>query len=196
MPDRAQPWDRTVDLPPQDPWAHPPAPSAAPTSGAPAPGPQQPFSRGVAHVKPAMPKTESFTAEHQPVGTGWPDAEPPQVRRPVGWHLRQLRKGGEWSFAAAVFAFVGWGIWAISGGGNLLSPLVVFVLILAVAAGIFALARLLGRLLIERRLGRPRRTARGAHLVAAVFLVGVGLAYLRQTGWVMDAYGWVKDLFV
>lgn len=190
MPDQAHPWDRTADLPPQDPWAHP---QAAPTSGAPLTG--QPFSRGVAHVKPAVPKTESFTAEHQPTGTGWPGQEAPQVRHPVSWHLRQLRKGGEWSFAAGMFAFVGWGIWALSSSGDLLSPLLVFVLILAVAAGIFALGRLLGRIVLEGRLGRTRRTARGAHLVTAIFLVGVGFAYLRQTEWVVTAYTWVVNLF-
>jgi hypothetical protein len=198
MPDQTQPWDRTVDLPPQDPWAapqpvtpHPAAPqSVAPQSVAP-----PPFSRGVAHVKPAMPKTESFTAEHQPTGTGWPGADEPQVRHPLSWHVRQLRKGGESSFAAGMFAFIGWGIWALSGGGHdLLSPLLIFVLILAVAAGIFALARLLGRLVLEGRLGRIRRTARGAHLVTAVFLVGVGFAYLRQTAWVVEAWGWVTGL--
>lgn len=188
MPDQMHPGDRTVDLPPQDPWA------AEPTAHHPPP-PPSPFTRGVAHVKPAVPKTESFTAEHHPTGTGWPGAEAPHVRRPLGWHVRELRKGGEWSFAAAVFAFVGWGIWAISGGAqNLLSPALVFVLILAVAAGIFALARLVGRLVLERRLGRPRRSARGAHLVAALFLTGVGFAYLRQIGWVMDAYNWVRGL--
>jgi len=110
----------------------------------------------------------------------------------MSWHLRQWRKGGELSFAAGMFAFVGWGIWAISGGGDdLLSPALVFVLILAVAAGLFALTRLLGGLALERRLGRTRRSARGSHLVTAVFLVGVGFAYLRQTGWVVDAYQWV-----
>jgi hypothetical protein len=188
MPDQAHPWDRTVDLPPQDPWASPPVPAQPPVPS--------PFSRGVAHVKPTtMPRTESFTAEHQPTGVGWPGADAPQVRHSLRWHVRQLRKGGEWSFAAAMFAFVGWGIWAVAGGGDLLSPLFVFVLILAVAAGIFGLARVLGRLLLERRLGRTRRTARGAHLVAAVFLTGVGFAYLRQTEWVVTAWNWVYGLF-
>jgi hypothetical protein len=38
-----------------------------------------------------------------------------------------------------------------------------------------------------------RRSARGAHLVAALFLVGVGVAHLRQTEWVMTAYHWVAN---
>ncbi len=222
MPDQTHPWDRTVDLPPQDPWAQPtspqlgsPPPSSAPPSSAPPSSPQSgrpqpgapqhspphaqppgaPFSRGVAHVKPALPKTESFTAEHHRTGTGWPGEPAPPARQPMAHQLQQLRRGGEWSFAAAVFAFVGWGIWAVSGDGDLLSPLVMFVLVLAVAAGIFALARLLGRVVLERQLGRTRRTARGAHLVAALFLTGVGITYLQQTEWVVDAWNWVADLF-
>jgi hypothetical protein len=200
MPEQPHPWDRTVDLPPQDPWAQPTSPQlAAPHAARPQPpappAPAPPFSRGVAHVKPALPKTESFTAEHHRTGTGWPGEQAPPARQPMGRQLQQLRRGGEWSFAAAVFAFVGWGIWAVSGDGDLLSPLVMFMLILAVAAGIFALARLLGRVVLERQLGRTRRTARGAHLVAALFLTGVGITYLQQTEWVVDAWNWVADLF-
>ncbi|MBM0237706.1 hypothetical protein JNW88_12000, partial [Micromonospora sp. ATA32] len=60
-----------------------------------------------------------------------------------------------------------------------------------VAVGLFALSRLLGRVIWERQLGRVRRSARGAHLVTAAFLVGVGLAYLQQTEWVVTAWNWV-----
>ena len=184
MADQTQPWaERTVEVPPQDPWAQPSKPA---------------FQRGVAHVapKPAGPRTEPFpVAPHEPTGTGWPGADGPEPRQPVGWHVRQLRRGGEWSVAGGLFAFVCWGLWAISSGGDLTTPVLVFVLTLLVAGGLFALARLLGRVVLERQLGRVRRTARGAHLVAGLFLVGVGLAYLRQTEWVMDAWGWVKGLF-
>ena len=202
--------DRTLEVPPQDPWAQPPtasgpapapspatspAPSRAP-SPAPEPAQPNPFHRGVAHVKPAMPRTESFTAAHEPTGTGWPDADVPQERRPVAAQLRQLRLGGEWSTAAVLFAFVCWGIWTIStDGDSLMTPVLVFALSLMVALGLFALSRLLGRIVLERQFGRVRRTARGAHLVASVFLVGVGLAFLRQTDWVMSAWNWVAGTF-
>ena len=53
----------------------------------------------------------------------------------------------------------------------------------------------IGRLVLERQFGRVRRTARGSHIVAAVFLVGVGVAHLRQTEWVMTAFNWIVDLF-
>jgi hypothetical protein len=113
----------------------------------------------------------------------------------MSWHVRELRRGGEWSSAALLFAFVCWGIWAISTDGDLATPIVVFILSLFVAAGLFALSRVIGRVVLEKQFHRVRRTARGSHIVAAVFLVGVGLAHLRQTEWVMDAYHWVVGIF-
>ncbi len=188
MAEQPQPWrDRTTELAPQDPWADP-SPAAAP----PAPNP---FSQGRASVGRSTPKTEAFTTAHESTGTGWPEEAEQQQRQPIGWHVQQLRRGSEWSNAAVLFAFVCWGIWAISSDGDLTTPLLVFVLSLLVAVGLFALARVLGRLVLEKQLGRVRRTARGAHLVAAVFMVGVGFAHLRQTQWVMDAWNWVAGLF-
>ncbi|GAA0374854.1 MULTISPECIES: hypothetical protein [Micromonospora] len=178
MADQTQPWaERTVEVPPPQP-------------GAGIPPQRDPYRRGVASVGASAARTEPFTAVDQvPTGTGWPGE--PAPRRPLSWHMAQLRKGGEWSAAGALFAFVCWGIWAISGGGDLAGPFLVFVLSLLVAAGLFALTRLLGRLVLERQLGRVRRSARGAHLVTALFLTGLGIAYLQQTQWVMDAWNWL-----
>jgi hypothetical protein len=201
MPEQPQWSERTLDMPPQDPWADPPTanvpprpasgPPAQPAPPAPAPSP---FSSGRAAVNP-RPRTQQFAAEHEPTGTGWPGAEAPEERRPLGWHMRQLRRGGEWSFAGLLFAFVCWGIWAISSDGELTTPVVVFIVSLLVAAGLFALSRLVGRLVLERQFHRVRRTARGSHIVAGIFLVGVGIAHLRQTEWVMTAFNWTVDLF-
>jgi len=247
MPEQPQWAERTLDMPPQDPWADPPttdmpprasrpggAPPYDPTrvagpaqpghgpdptrvagsgrgpdatrvagaadpawtgqpSGPPAP-PPSPFSSGRASVTP-RPQPQHFTAEHEPTGTGWPGAEAPAQRRPLGWHIDQLRRGGEWSFAGLLFAFVCWGIWAISSDGDLTAPIIVFLVSLLVAVGVFALSRLLGRLVLERQLGRHRTTAKGSHIVAGLFLAGVGIAHLRQTEWVMTAFNWVADLF-
>jgi hypothetical protein len=208
MPEQPQWSERTLDMPPQDPWAEEPtsrtAPAQEPTSKIPAsPGPEpkpvspapdsSPFSQGRARVTQ---RTEQFRAEHEPTGTGWPDGhaeERPQ--RSLGWHIRRLRRGGEWSSAAVLFAFVCWGIWALSESSDLVGPLIIFVVTLVVAAGVFALARLVGRLVLEQRMGRPRHTARGAHMVAGLFLTGVGFAFLRQTGWVMSAVEWVTGSF-
>jgi hypothetical protein len=197
MPEQPQWSERTLDMPPQDPWAEPPTARVPPPPTAAAPAPAndgQPFSRGRAPVNP-HPRTQQFAAGHEPTGTGWPGASAPDQRRPVGWHVRELKRGGEWSFAALLFAFICWGIWAISADGDLTTPIVVFVLSLIVAGGLFALSRVVGRVVLEKQFHRVRRTARGSHLVAAVFLVGVGVAHLRQTEWVMNGYNWVVNLF-
>jgi hypothetical protein len=143
-------------------------------------------STGRAQVNP-QPHTAQFTAGHEPTGTGWPGADPPAPRHT----LRDLRRGGEWSTAALLFAFVCWGVWAISNGGDLTTPVIVFVLSVVVAGGLFALARLVGRIVLEKQFHRVRRSARGAHLVSSVFLIGVGVAHLQQTAWVMTAFHWV-----
>ncbi|NES29019.1 hypothetical protein GCE86_19310 [Micromonospora terminaliae] len=176
MADQTQPWaERTVEVPPQ------PGVGVVPPQ-------RDAYRRGVAPVgQPRTPRTEQFPSVDPGDWTG--ESTPP--RRPVGWHVAQLRRGGEWSAAGALFAFVCWGIWAISGRGDLAAPLLTFVLSLLTAVGLFALARLVGRLVLERQLGRVRRSARGAHLVTALFLVGVGVAYLQQTEWVVSAWNWV-----
>lgn len=155
----------------------------------------QPFQRGVAQVNPRRPTQVPPEAAHEPTGTGWPAPAMEPQWLPPGYHARQLRIGGGWSVFGGLFAFVCWGIWAISTRGDLFGPVLTFVLTLCVAAGLFALTRLVGRVVLERQLGRIRRSARGAHLVTAVFLLGVGVAYLRQTEWVMDAWTWIRDLF-
>ncbi|GAA2516101.1 DNA-directed RNA polymerase II [Winogradskya humida] len=239
MPEQPQWPERTLDMPPQDPWADPPTTDMPPRPGqagqarvgqnqggqtqgsqgarpqvdrtrrwndqaqaAPAQGNQptsappagSPAWSGRAAVNP-RPPSQQFAAEHEPTGTGWPGAEAPRERRPLDWHLRQLRLGGEWSFAGLLFAFVCWGIWALSAGGDLTTSVIVFVVSLFVAVGVFALSRLIGRVVLERQFGRERHTAKGSHIVAGLFLVGVGIAHLQQTGWVMDAVHWVTDLF-
>ena len=188
MPEQPQWSERTLDMPPQDPWAEQPTMPGA----APAPPDPSPFSRGRAVVNP-HPKTAQFAAEHEPTGTGWPGAQTPDLRRGFTW--RELRRGGEWTTAGLLFAFVCWGIWAISSDGNLTGPVIIFACSLLVAAGLFALCRAVGHLVLEKQFGRTRRSARGSHVVTAIFLIGVGVAHLRQTDWVMDAYQWVLGLF-
>jgi hypothetical protein len=184
MPEQPQWYERTLDMPPQDPWAEEPTmrgPGAAP--------PPSPFSKGRAQVNPSGGRA----AEHEPTGVGWPGAEVPRSHRGFGetWRLSELRRGGEWTSAAVLFAFVCWGVWALSGGGKLGTPTIVFMVTLAVAGGVFCLARIVGFMLLERQFGRVRRSARGSHLVTALFLAGVGVADLQQTQWVMTAYHWV-----
>jgi Protein kinase domain len=111
--------------------------------------------------------------------------------RPLpGERSAALKIGWELTGTGAFIAFICWGIWAASARGRLAGPLIAFALVLAVAAGVFALTRLLGRLLIEQRLGRPRRSAKGAHALTGLFLVAAGVAYLRQVDWVMGIVSW------
>lgn len=180
MVDQTQPWaERTVEVSPRDGVGVPPQ--------------REPFQRGVAQVgAPRTPRTEQFsTVSEEGTGDEWSTARRPDL--PLSYRMAQLRSGGEWSVAGALFAFVCWGVWAISARGDLTSPMIIFGFSLLVAVGLFTLARLVGRVIWERQLGRVRRSARGAHLVTAVFLVGVGLTYLRQTEWIVSAWNWIAN---
>jgi hypothetical protein len=184
VPEQTQPWaERTVEMPP-DAFEAPP---------------RNEFRRGVAPVTVPAPRTEAFPAVGgAPAATGWPEAPPTPVGprgMPLSYHLERLREGGRFSAIGALFAFVCWGIWAISTRGSLGGPVLVFLLTLLVAVGLFGLARLLGLVILERQLHRVRRSARGAHLVAGIFLVGVGFSYLRQTEWVMSVWNWFAGIF-
>jgi hypothetical protein len=167
MADKTESWaEQTLEVPPQ--------PEA--------------FQPGRAPVNRRPARTETFpVAPHQPAG--WPGGQRP--RPPVGFQLRQLRRGAGWTKFGGLVAFVCWGIWAISARGNLATPVITFVLTLFVALGLFTLTRMVGRVVWERQLGRVRRSARGAHLLTGLFLVGVGTAYLRQTEWVVSAWNWL-----
>jgi hypothetical protein len=201
MPEQPQWSERTLDMPPQDPWADAPTtptqgsppPTAPFPAAAPEPEPRAPFSQGRAQVN-ARPQPPY--AEHEPTGTGWPGAGAPGGHHPsISWKWSELRLGGEWTSAAVLFAFVCWGIWAISTDGNLTGPVIIFACSLLVAGGLFALCRFVGHLVLEKQFGRTRRSAKGSHVITAVFLFGVGVAHLRQTDWVMEAYRWVLGLF-
>ena len=193
MPEQPQWHERTLDMPPQDPWADQPTapgPAAMPGAGAgDITAPENPFSQGRARVNPQT--HQRRFAEHEPTGVGWPGAVAPPARG-MSWSWNELRRGSEWTTAATLFAFVCWGIWALSGGGSLATSVIVFIVTLLVAVGVFCLARVVGYLVLERAMGRRRRSARGSHLVTALFLAGVGIADLQQTEWVMTAWNWVS----
>ena len=75
-----------------------------------------------------------------------------------------------------------------------MSPLLGFVLVLLVAAGLFALFRLVGKLVLVRRMGRVRRSAKGSHAVTGLFLVAAGVEYLRETPWVVSFVTWLHTV--
>jgi hypothetical protein len=148
--------------------------------------------RGRASVPPPRPpRTDTGVMSIDPTH---PPEPPPQPWHQTSEDPRTLKLGWEYSGIGAAFAFVCWGIWAASNRGDLTAPVIAFVVVLAVAGGLFALSRLIGRLVLVQRMGRVRRTARGAHAVAGVFLALAGVAYLRQTPWIVEFLTWLRDL--
>jgi hypothetical protein len=136
---------------------------------------------GRAQVRPKPPSDPTGYTGPAPV------APPPRPRVPVGYQMQILKRGGGWSWFGAIFVFCCWSVWAFANRGHDLTvPAITFGIVLAVGAGLFALARVVGRYVIEGAMHRPRRTARLSHLLVAAFLVLVGLAYLREVPWVMS----------
>lgn len=168
------------------PWEEPTAPLDAPTIRL-----GTSYRPGTAPVqrKPSEPLVEPTL-----VAPGWSDVVS-GPRPPLRDRIRLLKRGREWSNLGALFAFVCWGIWAISERGTGLAvPLVAFVLVLLVAVGVFALSRLLGRVVLERTLHRRRHSAWPSHLVTGLFLAAAGVEYLRRTEWIVDALTWLRGL--
>ena len=92
--------------------------------------------------------------------------------------MRDLRRGGEWTTAALLFAFVCWGIWAISNGGSMTTPIIVFALSVVVAAGLFALSRLIGRIVLERAENEVPASLAAAGTSVIPFQAGETMAWL------------------
>jgi hypothetical protein len=136
-----------------------------------------------------------------------PTAEMPPVRAPrrprplpdVSWarpsrpSRRSLSDGWGFTAAGAIAMFCGWGLWAAAGRGSLSAPIVGLVLVLVVAAGVFALVRFLGYLVLEQMMGRARPHARWSHFVTGLFLTAAGISYLVNTTWFNDAGDWMNQ---
>ena len=128
----------------------------------------------------------------KPAGNADPSAvptpqPPPQrpYRPPLRDTVRLLKRGGGWTWFGAIVAFLCWCVWAAANrNGDLLYQFSQFLLALVVAGGLFALQRLVGRMVLERLFGRKRRTATLAHLGTAIFLIIVGVDFLRRTSWI------------
>ena len=169
------------------PVSGPPA-SGAPHGAASVPGAVRQMQVGRATVVPRPPSEPTGSG----YGAGPAPPEPPRLARVRGDRIRRLKRGGGWSAFGASFALLCWIIWAASNRarGIYVAPLT-FLGTLVVAAGVFAVLRLLGQLVIEGWMHRNRRGSTGAHLGVAVFLVAVGVTYLEQTTWVVRVFGWL-----
>lgn len=184
---------------PAGPSSGSPRPVSAPTS-APRPTAIQPSSAGApamvgrAQVVARPPEPSGYAAPEGTYLGGGPSPGARVSRRPKV-NLRTLRKGGGWTIAGASFAVLCWFVWAAANrkSGAVLAP-GFLVATAVVAVGLFMVLRLLGRLVIEGWMHKPRNSAHGAHLGTAAFLFAVGVTYLQETAWVMQAYRWVKGL--
>jgi hypothetical protein len=114
-------------------------------------------------------------------------------RRPSRAPLRSLADGWGFSATGLLVLFCGWGVWAASGRGTIAAPVVSFVLVVAVAVGVFTLSRLIGRFVLAGLLGRARPHARYAHLLTGLFLTAAGVAYFSRATWIFDGIDWVRD---
>ncbi len=172
-----------------------PAPTSAPRPTAVQPSsPGAPAMVGRAQVVARPPEPSGYAAPEGTYLGGGPNQGARVSRRPKV-NLRTLRKGGGWTIAGASFAVLCWFVWAAANrkSGAVLAP-GFLVATAVVAIGLFMVLRLLGRLVIEGWMHKPRNSAHGAHLGTAAFLFAVGVTYLQETAWVMQAYRWVKGL--
>jgi hypothetical protein len=181
--------------------AHPP-PAGRPPTGKHAEDPQT-----LADTKFSAPATPMYGRASVPSGPlREPTAEMESVpapagrpSRPVSWQRtgsasrRSLGDGWGLTATGLLVAFCGWGIWAAAGRGSIASPLTGLVFMLAVAAGVFALSRLLGYLVLTQMLHRRRLHARWSHLFTGLFLTVGGISYLSNTRWVSGADEWIQS---
>jgi hypothetical protein len=167
--------------PPADPWDTPGEPTVP-----------RMYGRAPIPTPPREPTAEMPPFEPAPERAGRPV-------RVVSWErasrpaLRSLADG--WGFTATglVAGFCGWGFWAAAGRGTISAPYLGLLFMLIVAAGIFALSRFFGYIVLEQTLGRPRLHARWAHLLTGLFLTVAGVSYFANTSWLVDGIDWVRD---
>jgi hypothetical protein len=177
--------DKTIDLSAEEP-THRMAPGG--------------YSPGVAAVGRSAPVGEptlSFDEESTELGTPGIITRGPlkQPTVPLRQRLRQLRRGGRWSLIGAVVLIVCWGLFALSASaGDQAAAALALVVILVVGAFLFGLSRLLGLVVLERTLGRVRRSAWVSHAVAGLFWAAAGVTYLTRISWLVEAWNWLRGV--
>lgn len=136
-----------------------------------------------------------------------PEEYDPLPERPARPHVRWFgpdsrlggpgaKRGLELSIAGALFAFIGWGAWALDNqAGSFITQLILFISVLAVATGVFFAARLAGYLVLEKLFRRKRNTGRLAHLAAGAFLIACGVRYLQNVKVISEGLDWIQSLF-
>jgi hypothetical protein len=129
---------------------------------------QSEYRPGVAPIPPARPSS------HRPGHVAYAGRPP---RLTLRARLRNVRTGGGWSVVGLLVLLVGWSSWAYTVGlARLSQSAVVLGLIVGVAIGLFAVLRLAGGLILERMMGRSRRSATFSHLVIGALFVAAGIS--------------------
>lgn len=162
----------------------PDAPGDQPAGGA-----EQRYYRGVAPVPQGSTPPGEDTGELPPE-----TATPPRpVARVSRYRWRTLRRGARWTVAGVWFVVICWGLWLVTVRGDVLERVLALLLVFGIGALVFGVSRLLGRMVLEGTLGRPRRSAWVSHLLTFLLLISGGIAFLQQTWWVVDAWQWFRD---
>jgi hypothetical protein len=98
---------------------------------------------------------------------------------------RKLFDGWGFTFAGLLVLFCGWGVWAASGAsGAAIPPIVSLLFVIVVGGLVFALLRLISRIVIEGMRHRRRPHARWAHFITGAFLTVVGISYFLHNSFV------------
>ncbi|HLU43650.1 MAG TPA: hypothetical protein VKZ67_01295 [Natronosporangium sp.] len=154
---------------------------------APVPQPGRPRFTDTADLPVVEPAPPERVSASRPV---LPFTPPPGMVVRRRW--RYVRRGSGWTWAGVIVLVICWGIWAIPlRGGDVLGPLLGLGVVLATGLLLFVLARLLGRAVFERALGRERHTAWPSHLTVGTFFTLAGVTFLQQTYWIRDTWQWV-----
>ncbi|MCH7233032.1 protein kinase [Glycomyces sp. L485] len=176
--------------------AHEPRPEGMSAAEAPAPSADKPIAgrvrvpdQGSSGYAPGRAEDNGSLARPRPANDPPADAaderrEHDEPQHPLLGPPGSLSKGFELSMIGGLFSLIMWLLWTIEVGMEALRGQVVqYLLVVAVAVGLFFLVRVMGGMFWGRMLGAKRRTARLTHLLTGAFLFMVGLNYLGQLNW-------------
>lgn len=156
--------------------------------------PREEFRKGVAPVSPPPPTTLNMPRE-LPTGQIVTSGHLKQPKPPLRRRVRNLRTGGRFSLLGASVLLVCWMLWAAqSPRGSLPNEILILVLIVAVAVGLFGVSRLVGGIVLEKMLKRTRRGARLSHLAIGAFLTLAGVSLLAQVEWLINVWNEVRGM--
>jgi hypothetical protein len=189
--------EHTMDMSSEEPTL----PMTPSDSRRPTPAPGASYSPGKAAVGRAAPggieptltfEEESATLSGPGIATRT-SLKQPSV--PLRQRVRMLRRGGRWSAIGAAVLVGCWALFALSSlSGDLAPATLALLVILVVGAFVFGVSRLVGLVILERSMGRIRRSAWASHAVAGLFWVAAGVTYLTRIGWVVDAFNFIRGV--